>query len=350
MYGGMTKPIGRPSTWDQYADEMVRLYEDEKKSRGEIARQYGTSVQTITRVLSRHGVLFEDRQGNANVSRTSEEQARINAKISASKTGVSLPKKEREARTCLECTAEFVYRPGRSGEHLCSRSCRNKYNARVNKQTAMQVYADDPRRCPCGEAIPFEHRHNRMFCSPEHRKEYGAKRQADPVNHVTFDCLNCGKEVTRYRNYGNGHNKYCSNACAAKHTKVKKHYAIEGLEIVFDSSYECLFYGLCMLHKIPIERFDRSQCIPFGEDGWYGPDFVVQTRVSGFSPVYVEIKGHEDEDDVRRCDAWRAQGHQLAMITQERMIRLLTGDPHELRRMINGYAEYGENVRLAKSL
>src|SRR5690606_15039931 len=107
---GMTKPIGRPSTWDQHADEMIRLYEDEKKSRGEIARQYGTSVQTVTRVLSRHGVVFEDRQGNANAKRTPEQQAAINAKISASKKGQTYAKKPRERRTCAECGKEVVYR------------------------------------------------------------------------------------------------------------------------------------------------------------------------------------------------------------------------------------------------
>lgn len=308
----MTKQIGRPSTWDQHADEMVRLYEDEKKSRGDIARQYGTSVQTVTRVLSRHGVVFEGRQGNPNAGRTPEQQAAINAKISAAKLGRTYEKKPREARTCEQCGTEYAYRPGRTGERFCSRSCRNVFNAKTNQQTSQEVYTADPKLCPCGDPIPFEYRHTRMFCSPEHRSAYAAKRQADPANSVTFNCLTCDKEVTRYKNYGNGHNKYCSNACATKHTKVKKHYGVEGLEIVFDSSYECLFWGLCMLHKIPIERYDRARGVAWksgvyepdtfqNAEGWYAPDFWLPMLNTA-----VELKGLEDHEDTVKWTAFRA--------------------------------------------
>jgi len=315
----MTKPIGRPSTWDQHADEMIRLYEDEKKSRGEIARQYGTSVQTVTRVLSRHGVVFEDRQGNANAKRTPEQQAAINAKISASKKGQTYAKKPRERRTCAECGKEFVYRPGRTGEKLCSRSCRNRYNAKINKATARELYEADPKRCPCGSSIPFEYRHTRMFCSPEHRTEYGAKRQPNPDNYVTFECLNCEKEVTRYKNYGNGHNKYCSNECAQKHTKIKKHIVVDDA-IVLDSGYEALFWGLCALHKIPIERYDRSRAVKWKSGQWYAPDFWLPTLGTA-----VEIKGLQDDEDELRWAAYREQRGALRVFLQEDLFLMVLG-------------------------
>lgn len=296
---------------------MIRLYEDEKKSRGEIARQYGTSVQTVTRVLSRHGVVFEDRQGNANAGRTPEQQAAINAKISAAKQGQTYAKKPREKRTCVECGNEFTYRPGKTGEKLCSRSCRNRYNAKVNKATAQEMYEADPKRCPCGDPIPFEYRHTRMFCSPEHRTEYGAKRRPDPENYVTFECLNCEKEVTRLR--GQGHHKYCSNACAQRHTKVKKHYGISGLEIVFDSSYECLFWSLCAVLKIPIERFDRQYGVAWGEDCWYAPDFWLPTL-----GLAVELKGLEDAEDAEKWAAYREQRGELKVFLHWHLVDLIS--------------------------
>jgi hypothetical protein len=294
------------------------MYEDEQKSRGEIARHYNTSVQTVTRVLTRHGIVFEDRKRNPNEGRTPEEQARINAKVSASLTGKKRgPYRPVEKRTCEECKTEFEYRAGRTGERFCSRDCRTKFLVRHNTEGATAEYAADPKRCPCGEPIPYEYRHTRQFCSPKCRSERAAKRQKDPANYVTFNCLRCDKEVTRLKNYGNGHSKYCSNECSQKHNKVKKHYGVEGLEIVFDSAYESFFWSLCVLLKVPVERYDREKAVEWREGCWYSPDFYLPSI-----KLSVELKGLQDDGDPERWEVFRREVGELAVLSGEDLRKL----------------------------
>jgi hypothetical protein len=305
--------IGRPSVWDQHGERMQQLYEQDNRSRGDIARYFGTSVQTVTRVLIRRGVTFEDRQGAPAQQRSPEDQAAINAKISAAKSGHKLgPRKPSEMRSCENrpCGRQFEYHAGQTGERFCSRTCRNEYASFVNKAAAKDAYELDPRRCPCDTAIPFEHRHNRQFCSPEHRKIYAAKRQPDPANYITFNCLRpaCGKEFTLPRSYTSA-GKYCSNECSAKHNRTKQHIVVDDA-IVLDSPYEALFWGLLRLWKIPVERADRELAIAHG-DGWYCPDFYLPGL-----DVWVEVKGYEDDDDRARCAAWRAAGRRLAILSR----------------------------------
>ena len=171
-----------------------------------------------------------------------------------------------------------------------------------------------PDACPCGQRTGVP---GRKYCSPEHVREYGEKKQADPARQVTFNCQGCGKEVTRYRSYGNGSHKYCSNECSAKHNRTKQHIVIEDA-LVLDSPFEALFYGLCRLWKIEIVRADRAEAIPFGEKGWYCPDFYLPDL-----RLYVEVKGFEDDDDRARCDEWR-KSRQLAVLRREELHVLRT--------------------------
>lgn len=310
---------------------MARMYEQEEQSRGEIARHYKTSVQTVTRVLMRHGIVFEDRKRNPNEGRTPEQQAEINARVSVALTGKKRgPYKPVEMRTCKECQTDFEYHAGRTGESFCSRECRTRYLVLQNKQGALAEYEADPKRCPCGEAIPYEFRHTRQFCSPKCRIERQAKRQKDPTNHVTFNCLNCDNEVTRSRNYGNGHNKYCSNACANKHNKTKRHYGVDGLEIVFDSGYEVLFYGLCALLKVPVERYDRGKGVEWRPGLWYAPDFWMPTL--NFA---VEVKGVLDDEDPERWDAFRQEVGSLIVLTEAKL-RQMIGDKGDMLKAMLG--------------
>lgn len=346
------RKTGRPSGKAQHIDEVRRLYLKEEWSLGEISDHLGPSVQTLSRWLQSEDIELQARTRNPNAGRTPEKQAEINARIS---TSVRTSEKKRqnpggskttyEERTCEWTTCENVFRVSvNSPKRFCSMKCVGRSAALHKSQEYQRAWQEDPKsKCQCGNTIPYENRHIWKYCSDVCRQQYGGKRQADPVNWMTKNCRNCGENF-QIRKSSQSYGYYCSIACAQTHTKTKKHYAIEGLEIVFDSSYECLFFGLCMFHKIPIERFDRSQCIPY-ETGHYGPDFVVQLHVSSMPPIYVEIKGYEDEDDVRRCDAWRAQGHLLAVVTQERMGDLLTADPTRFRRALGGYATYGENMR-----
>jgi hypothetical protein len=310
----MTK-LGRPSVWDQHGKEMQRLYEDAQQSRGEIARHFGTSVQSVTRVLQRRGVVFEDRPRDPNAGRTPERQAEINAKVSAAKLGVPLgPRKPVEHRTCESCHQPYEYHKGRTGERFCSKQCRTDFLVAQNKAGAEAEYELEPRRCPCGAAIPFEYRHTRQFCSPEHRSHYGAKRQKEEDKYITFNCLNCDVEVTRRKKYGSGASKYCSNECSAKHNKVRKFYALDEFEYVFESGFEMLFFSLCLFWKIPVERADRSQAISFGINGWYCPDFWLPTL-----ELWVEVKGFEDDDDRARYEAWRQAGRRLTVLGRDEL-------------------------------
>jgi hypothetical protein len=312
--------VGRPSVWDEHAPEMQRMYEDDKLSRGEVARRFGTSVQTVTRVLERHGVVFEDRPGNPNAGRSPERQAEINAKISAAKTGVPLGERApAESRTCEECGQEYEYRPGRAGERFCSRKCRTDFQVKLNQEEARADYDQHPKLCPCGGAIPYEYRHTRQFCSPEHRKEYQSYRVPDPANYVTFDCLNCGKTVTRLKNYGgNLVQKYCSNECSAKHNRTKQHIVVEDA-MVLDSPYEALFYGLMRLWKIPAERADRSHAQDVNGSGWYCPDFYLPGL-----DIWVEVKGFEDDNHRARYAGWRMSGRKLTVLRREELHTLMT--------------------------
>ena len=222
-------------------------------------------------------------------------------------------------KTCAraECGKTFEVRdklPERN-KIYCTKACSNTATAARRAESVRAAKRYQPPVCPCGKEVQpppgqqYIYREQKKYCSAECREKYGAKRQPDPANSVTFNCLNCGKEVTRYKKYGKGHNKYCSNACSAQHNKTRKFYAVEDLDIVFESGYECLFWSLCMFVKLPVERADRSWAVPVGDGGWYCPDFYLP-----LIKLWVETKGFEDDDDRARYAAWRQhRGHLLAL-------------------------------------
>jgi hypothetical protein len=291
----------------QYIEEVRRMYLDEKMSLSEISAELPVSVQTLSRWLTEDGVQLEARPRNANAGRTAEQQAAINAKISATQQGraeqgliVGRPSGAREERICPGCTQAFLARAS-SPKKCCSLHCARFVQAREKQQQVSEAwYESDASTCACGGKIPYEHRDTWKYCSVECRQTYGGKRQPNPENHVTFICLNCGSSVTRYKGYGNGHLKYCSNECAHRHTKTRKFYAVEGFDIVFESTWETLFWGLCGLLKLPVERFDRERGIEWAQGFWYAPDFWLPTL-----GIAVEVKGLEDPDDVTRWATFR---------------------------------------------
>ena len=155
----------------------------------------------------------------------------------------------------------------------------------------------------------------RKYCSHACRTKWGAKRQADPANHITLTCLACGNEFTIPRSR-NSVGKYCSNSCARKHTKTKQHFTV-GDTTVLDSNLEVFFWGLCAMAKVAVERFDREDGIAWQEDGWYAPDFQVTWK--GRS-VAVETKGLEDPSDQARWAAFRAgKGVLLVVLTRDQL-------------------------------
>jgi hypothetical protein len=301
---------------------MVRLYA-EGLTRGKIARLFNTSVQTVTRQLIAAQVALEARTGDSSAGRTPEQQAVINAKVSEARKGKGTgARAAREDRPCEVCGTTFHVLAS-SKQRFCSRSCRNDGLARDNRQQAEKDYAAAPRVCPCGERIPFEFRHTRQFCSPEHRSLYAPKRQADPTKQITFDCATCGTSVTRRKGYSQSISgkQFCSNECAAKHTKTVKNYVLRDQDMVLDSRWEVLVVGLLGYRKIACERFDRSDVIEWSPGHWYGPDLVVPTYDG---PIYIEVKGYEQEHDAPKWEAFRAAGNRLVTIDQDLMEQMLT--------------------------
>jgi hypothetical protein len=175
-------------------------------------------------------------------------------------------------------------------------------------------YPDDEKPdvwCTCGKKTGHP---GRAYCSPEHRREYGVKRQADPDNQITFICARpaCGKVMTVPRSYASA-KKYCSNECSAKHNRTKQHIVVDDA-IVLDSPWEALIWGLLRMWKIPVERADREMAVQVSGDGWYCPDFYLTGP-----QLWVEVKGYEDEDDRGRYASWRAAGRTLAVLRREHL-------------------------------
>jgi hypothetical protein len=215
-----------------------------------------------------------------------------------------------------ECGESFEVIPTRATEarrEYCSRQCSMKViNVERGLQKQREWDANPRSTCACGVGrIPYEVRNTTKYCSPECRITYGQKKQADPANYVTFDCKHCGETVTRYKSHGNYH-KYCSNACAQKHTKTKVHIVVDEA-VVLDSGWEALFWGLCAFQKLTVERYDRSAGVLWKANGWYAPDFWLPSL-----ELAVEIKGQEDDSDAARWAAFR-QKHPLAVLGREEL-------------------------------
>lgn len=73
----------------------------------------------------------------------------------------------------------------------CSRACSRQVANAASSAATKAEYEADPRRCPCGTAISYEHRHHiKSYCSPECRAKYGKKRQRDESNYEVRTCRN----------------------------------------------------------------------------------------------------------------------------------------------------------------
>ena len=315
------RKTGRPSAKAMHIDEVRRLYLDEEWTLGEISSHLGPSVQTLSRWLQSEDVAIQARIRNPNAGRTAEEQAEINARISASlkkRRNPGGPKATYEERRCEWATCESTFRTStNSPKRFCSMKCVGKSVALQRSETARRLWAQDPRsRCRCGGGIPYENRHIWRYCSDTCRTEYGAKRQPDPANYATFACLNCDETVTRRKTQG--YHKYCSNACAQRHTKTKRHIVVDDA-VVLDSGFEALFWGLCTTLGIPIECYDREHGVAWREGGWYAPDFWLPTLETA-----VELKGLEDAEDALKWSAHRQQRGPLKVFLHMDLVDLIS--------------------------
>lgn len=232
---------------------------------------------------------------------------------------------ERKTRTCerAECGQTFEVRENAADAHkrFCSRSCARLVDNQARSVIKQQEWSESAASlCPCGNGrIPYSARHTTKYCSPTCRMTFGKKKQANPENYITFDCKNCGQSVTRYKNHGKYH-KYCSNECASKHTKTRRHLIVED-STVLDSGWEALFWGLCAFRKIAVDRFQRERGVEWRPGTWYAPDF--------WMPTYrfaVEVKGVEDSDDAARWAAFRKQSPLVVLGREELSTLCLSQD------------------------
>lgn len=222
-------------------------------------------------------------------------------------------------RNCDYC--DEYYLPSHSKSRFCSRGCTNQWQ-RENKAR----FAD--KICKCGNE--FHPRTNQqLYCSKPCAEKYQGRRQRDPENYVTFNCQTCDKEVTRYKKYGNGANKYCSNECAAKDTQKVRHYVLTDLDMVLKGSWETLFAGLMTFLKIDIKQFDRDNVVEFEDENSkinrYGPDFIIKIDDIDY---YIEVKGYPQSHHIPRWEAFRKKYDNLIVIDFDIMNRILIAAPN----------------------
>lgn len=323
--------LGRPSKKDQYKDQIHDLYYTQGMSLSQISREIGPAAGTISRWFKDWGWSQEDRVSgyNPNLNRTDEQKEEIRKKISETKLrqrneGVPIgrPKAKRETRACVRegCDNTFEVKSV-DPKKYCSRTCNLLEKNPARGQETKEAYANSGIECPCGEPIPYEFREFRKYCNDEHRMEYGEPTATkDPENWGTYTCQyeKCGKTFEQRKGYGR--NKYCSVPCAQRHTKKTKHIVVEDADVL-DSPYEAIFWGMCSLLRLPVERYDRTHGVAWkGEGSWYAPDFVVER---GRRKIAVELKGFEEYDDEIKWAAFREQVMPLCVISKEDLLNLL---------------------------
>lgn len=206
---------------------------------------------------------------------------------------------------CDQCGKKFSIQRSQK-RRFCSRDCTNQWQ-RTQVEARTCEGCGNPLEVQPGAKTMYTYR---KFCSDECRAKYGGKRQRDPSKWKTFVCRNCGEEFEQ-RKSSQSYGKYCSNACAYRHTKTKEHIVVEDA-VVLDSKWEALFWGLLGFLKIPCERYDRAGAVEYAPGCWYAPDFLLSK-----SHIAIEVKGNEDDDDPEKWDFFRAQRGQLAVVDQE---------------------------------
>lgn len=293
---------GRKSGEGQHLAEVLALYRA-GDSLGVIKEKTGISVQTLSRWLKKAGVEIDPKRGLSAPRGPLSEEHR--AAVSEAKAGVPITKRaswRNEVRACSRCGTEFA--PTAPKQQSCSDECRLASLADRNR-ASIKI-----RHCPCGTQLPpFTETHS-AYCSPECRETYANKggRKRQDEKWVTKTCLNCEVEF-ELRTSSQSYGKYCSNACAMRHTKTKRHLVMKDSDVLLDSSYEALVWAALMVAKIPVERFDRQHGVEWGEGCWYAPDLWLSGQ-----QIAIEVKGALDDDDAARWDAYRALNIRLAVL------------------------------------
>jgi len=289
-----------------------------------IAREVQASVGTVEEWLRSEG-LTPLRMRAPSAATSSERAERRERGLEMYRSGITMHEIADEMQIPLGTVVSWIHRAGlagQGGEALC-RAERRAEAARlasegvpimeIMRRSGVSFYVAKE---VLGEAVDFgecaaEGCSNRLtsperkYCSNQCRARTVARRPRDPARYVTFNCETCGKEVIRSKSLKTF--RFCSNLCAARSNTAVHHVIDRETSTVLDSGWEALFWGLCKLLKVPVERMDRSCAVTDGTIT-YAPDFVV-------GDLAVEIKGLVDDDDPKRWALWHRQRGPLAVVT-----------------------------------
>lgn len=264
---------GRRSSLTPEIEKRIIELHNQGKSQKEIGQAVGRGVATISRTMKRLG-LTPNRPTNGiekrhlNFGKTKEERSET------ARTGGKNSNKNGVTATCLRpsCGKEF----GQFRNEKTGRYSRAKY---------------------CSKECAYAHR----------SETSGAK--------VEYVCQNrsCGKTFV---GWAIRPQKYCSRQCYQRHVPTK--VGLNG--IVFDSSWESLFYSTTQFLHVPCERFNREECVLLPDGNSYGPDFFLPTL-----GLYVEVKGVTRERDPMKWDEFSRE-KPLVILGEEEMskVRLCT--------------------------
>ena len=281
----------RNSKRDQLLPEIIRLNK-EGRPLGEAAAEVGVHPVTVGKWLRQTG---RQDEVTRHYGRTKDPSNKIEI-------------------VCDHCRETFsVFRSQR--RRFCSRKCNNDW-----QRDNARAYVRHCEGCGGKVSPPAKGYSYRKYCSPECRSEHAPRRQKDPDKWGTYTCETCGEEFVRLKANRNA-KKFCSNDCARRHTRTTRHYVLRDSDVVLDSAWEGLFYCTVTFLGTPVERFDRSQAISWGEDRTYGPDFYLPAL-----NLYVEVKGVEDPEDQERWSAFRDQVGPLAVLRREDLDALRRAD------------------------
>jgi transposase len=283
----------------QGAEDAVRLYTEDRLSIAEIMVRLGANHSLVRDWLLAAGVQI----------RSSWEQRTEESKVAFTEQG-------KVARLGRTMTPEQIEK-ARERREQARRAQADKVMAETKPQHLDACALDG-----CDNIVLTR---ASRFCSLKCRSLGKAVRQPNPDNHVTFDCETCGKSVTRYKKYGDGALRFCSNACASKHTKTVRHYVARDQDMVLDSGWEVLFTGTCYYLKVPVERYDRAQAIEWSPGHHYGPDFYLPN-----DKIYIEVKGAQTYEDPQKWAAFRAAGHTLAVLDGDALDLVRRADNREI--------------------
>lgn len=99
-----------------------------------------------------------------------------------------------------------MYKSAESENRVAEARARGHITQRANRQKLVEEYNLNPKRCPCGNPIPYAKRHTGKFCSQSCSAKSSNKERIR--NKIVYGhCTECGTAIFNRRNL------YCSESC-----------------------------------------------------------------------------------------------------------------------------------------